>query len=166
MLAEGTIAPDFTAPDYHGVPITLSTFRGKWVLLWWYPKALTPGCTSCGQQFQRHISEFADFNCQILGISFDAPEKNLEFAQKHRFVYPLLSADFDLGRTYETKRPDGQDWADLPLRISYLIDPEGTIVKAYKVLDPSQHVEKVLADLQQIQDGAQTVKRRWWKRTA
>lgn len=161
MLAPGTFAPDFTVPDHYGVPTTLSQFRGKWVLLWWYPKALTPGCTSCGQAFQRHISEFGDLDCQILGISFDAPEKNLEFARKHRFVYPLLSADFELGQKYETKRPDNVDWADVPLRISYLIDPKGVIVKAYKVSDPTQHVEKVLADLREIQGS----RARWkfWK---
>lgn len=150
MLPVDSLAPDFTLPDQHGEPVSLTDFTGEWVLLWWYPKALTPGCTSCGQGFQRSIAAFDERACRILGVSFDAPERNLAFARQHRFTFPLLTATYELGRLYGTKRDDGEEWADVPRRISYLIDPDGVIRKAYRVLDPSQHPEQVLADLRDL----------------
>lgn len=162
MLIEGSTAPEFTVEDHRHEVLSLRDQRGKWVLLWWYPKALTPGCTSCGQKFQAHVAEFHDLNCQILGVSYDSPEKNHEFASRHRFIYPLLTADYALAETYGAKRPDDDEWYDVPLRVSYLIDPDGIIRKAYKVLDPSTHPEQVLADLRALQAPKKIWK--FWKR--
>lgn len=147
MLLPGTKAPLFTAQDHMGDPISLADFQGRWVLLWWYPKALTPGCTSCGQAFQQRMMAFRAERCVILGASFDTPEVNYEFAKENNFVYPLLSGDRALGKRYEVNRPEDSDWHALPLRISYLIDPDGVIVKSYKVNDVTKHADQVLLDL-------------------
>jgi peroxiredoxin Q/BCP len=85
-------------------------------------------------------------------VSFDPPHRNRTFAHTYRFGYPLLTASYDLGRVYGTKRDDDEEWADVPRRLSYLIDPAGRIRKAYRVLDPSQHPEQVLRDLHALRE--------------
>jgi peroxiredoxin Q/BCP len=148
MLAAGTEAPDFTVDDHDGKPTTLSEQRGTWVLLWWYPKADTPGCTMEGQGLRDQARSYADAGCTVLGISFDTPADNAAFREKFDFPFSLLcDVDQSVGTLYEVQRDPGDPYAGIPKRISYLIDPEGRIVKAYEVSDPAGHAAEVLADL-------------------
>lgn len=92
--------------------------------------------------------KFDEAGCEILGISFDTTEENLAFKQEHNLPFPLLSdPSTDIGAAYEARRDPGDDFAGFPKRISYLIDPEGIIVKGYEVSDPGGHASEVLADL-------------------
>ena len=91
---------------------------------------------------------FDDAGCTILGISFDQPADNRAFRHENGFPYALLSdPDKSIGTTYEVLRDPDDQYADFPQRISYLIDPEGTIVRSYEVTDPAGHAAEVLADL-------------------
>ena len=89
---------------------------------------------------------------KILGISFDTPEENKAFAESYNFQFPLLSdVDRKVGEAYKTKRPPDHDWTDFPRRLSYLIDPEGKIAKAYRVQEVAAHPDEVLEDLKTLQ---------------
>lgn len=92
--------------------------------------------------------QFADAGCAVLGISFDGPEDNKAFRDEHDFPFPLLSdADKSVGAAYDVLRDPDDAFAAYPNRISYLIDGEGAIVKAYEVTDPAGHAAEVLVDL-------------------
>lgn len=96
--------------------------------------------------------EFAAASCEVVGISFDTPEDNSEFRTKQEFPFTLLSdEDKSIGATYHAVRDPDDNYANFPKRISYLIDPEGTIQKAYEVSDPAGHAAAVLADLAAFQ---------------
>jgi peroxiredoxin Q/BCP len=154
MLDIDTEAPDFTIPDDEGNPYTLSGKRGSWVLLWWYPKADTPGCTLQGKGLRDQAERFAEAGTTILGISFDTPASNRDFKEKFDFPFTLLSdIDTSVGQTYGAQRDPGEQYADYPRRISYLIDPDGVIRRTYEVTDPAGHAEVVLADVAELGGG-------------
>lgn len=90
MLKPGDMAPDFSAQDHAGNTVRLQDFRGKTVVLWFYPKADTPGCTAEGCSFRDLGAEFKAKNAAILGVSFDTAEENAAFAKKFHFNFPLL----------------------------------------------------------------------------
>src|SRR5688500_13557846 len=101
MLKPGDAAPDFATTDERGNVVRLADFRGKTVVLWFYPKADTPGCTREGCAFRDLAAEFAAKDAVILGVSFDTPEENRSFAQKFGFKFPLLcDVDRELGLAY------------------------------------------------------------------
>ena len=148
MLNPGTPAPDFALPDQHGTVIRLADLHGRWVLLWWYPKAQTPGCTVEGQLIRDHADDFAAANCVVLGASFDTVQGNLEFAELQNFEFALLSdVDRSVGAAYEVVRDSDDRYSGFAERFSYLIDPEGVIRRSYSVSDVSTHAEDVLRDL-------------------
>src|SRR6266508_3490552 len=96
MLAEGSTAPEFTLPDQNGDPVSLSDFRGRWLVLWWFPKAFTAGWRMEGRGFRDRAPEFEKIGVVVVGISFDRPEDNRAFAEKDGFPFRLLS---DVDRT-------------------------------------------------------------------
>ena len=148
MLAPGTVAPPFELPDQHGSVVRLADLRGKWVLMWWYPKAQTPGCTIEGQGLRDLAGEFAAAGCVILGASFDTPAENLDFDKRQGFGFPLLSdADHSVGVAYEVVRRGDEHYGSFAERFSYLIDPEGIVRRAYPVSDVDNHAAEVLDDL-------------------
>ena len=151
MLAPGTPAPGFTLPNQHGESVSLSDHAGKWVLLWWYPKASTPGCTVEGQCLRDQAEAFAAAGCVILGASFDTPEENRVFAEDQEFGYDLPSdVDRSVGAAFEVLR-DEPRFAPFADRISYLIDPTGIIRRSYDAHDVAAHADAVLADLLRLQ---------------
>lgn len=143
MLAEGSLAPDFDVAAHDGSRVRLSDYTGKYVVLWFYPEADTPGCTIEGNTFRERIGDFEKRGVIVLGASFDEPAKNCAFADKFSFSYKLLSFDkaIDL---YDANDPTDPGW---PRRISYLIGPDRRIVKTYDKVDPATHPGQVLADL-------------------
>lgn len=148
LLTAGTAAPEFSLPDSAGTPFALSAQRGRWVLLWWYPKASTPGCTLEGQGLRDQADAFASADCVVAGISYDTPEDNQAFRAEHNFPFPLLSdAGGSVSAKYGANRAAGDAHAGFPRRVSYLVDPAGTIVAGYTVTDPPGHAAEVLADL-------------------
>jgi thioredoxin-dependent peroxiredoxin len=151
MLPPGTSAPDFALPDQHGNTVRLADLRGQWVLLWWYPKAQTPGCTVEGQSIRDRADDFAAANCVVLGASFDTVQGNRDFAEMQGFDFALLSdVDHSVGAAYEVVRAGDQRYGGFAERYSYLIDPEGVIRRSYSVSDVTTHAHDVLHDLSEL----------------
>ena len=141
----GEPAPDFTLVARDGKAVTLKNFRGAKVLLWFFVEAGTPGCTLEGRGFRDHQSYFDENNIRVVGVSFDTPEDNAAFAQKHPFGFPLLS-DSDHAVAIAYGACSGAD-ARYPERVSFLIDERGMIEKVYDQVDPRDHPARVLADV-------------------
>jgi peroxiredoxin Q/BCP len=145
MLKIGDSAPDFTAPSHDGAKVTLSALRGKKVLLWFYPEADTPGCSLEGRGFRDHQEYYDDNGIQILGISFDEPDRNGAFAQKYDFRFPLLSdVDRKIALAYGACSDAKAQHAE---RMSFLIDEQGNIARVYDSVDPRDHPARVLAEI-------------------
>lgn len=151
-LATGQPAPDFTAVAHDGDTVHLRDLHGRWVLLWFYPEADTPGCTVEACSLRDHARELQTFGCTILGVSFDDVAKNAAFADKFHLPFRLLcDTEQELGRLYQAIETEGED-AGWPRRISYLIDPAGLIHRAYDPVDPATHAATVLQDLEAAAD--------------
>lgn len=139
MLKVGTLAPDFVLEDHTRRPVKLSEFRGQTVVLWFFPRADTPGCTVQGIGFQDRLNEYQALNVQILGISRDTPDANRGFAERYGMTFPLLSDES--GQTcmaYEA-------WEGMAVkRITYVIGPNGQIVFAIENLNAREHPIAVL----------------------
>jgi peroxiredoxin Q/BCP len=145
VLDQGTTAPPFELPDQDGELISLQSLRGTWALLWWYPKAGTPACTVEGRELSNRIDDFAGSGCHVIGLSFDTVDENKTWAESEGFEFRLLSdVDHTVGRTYEVEREPDDQYAAFPLRVSYLVDPEGTIRKAFAVAGVADHAGLVL----------------------
>lgn len=147
QLTVGDIAPDFELPDQAGQLHSLEDYRDQWVVLYFYPKDQTPGCTTEACEFRDDIFAFRDANAQILGVSFDSIESHREFAEEYDLPFPLL-ADVD------GKAADAYGVATrmlgmkLARRQTFLINPDGKVAKHYRDVDPDTHSMEVLADLE------------------
>ena len=150
MLLEGTKAPDFTLDDQDGKSISLSDFAGQNILLWFYPKASTPGWTIEGQELRDEFHNFKDKNTVILGMSADTVKSQKNFCEKQEFPFSLVSdPDKSTIRKYEAigmKKMYGREYEGI-FRISYLINKNGMIQKAYEKVKPKDHAKEVLKDL-------------------
>jgi thioredoxin-dependent peroxiredoxin len=145
MLKVGDTAPAFTVQTHVGKEISLASLKGKKVVLWFYPKADTPGWTTEGRGFREQSAEFRTRNVEVLGISFDTVAENAAFAQKFNFPFPLLcDTSRAIGLAYGACDDAKAGYAR---RISYVIDEEGKILKAYDSVSPRSHPAEVLADL-------------------
>jgi len=150
MLKEGSKAPGFNLDDQDGNSVSLSDFEGQKVLLWFYPKASTPGWTIEGQELRDEFQNFKDNNTVILGMSADSIKAQKNFCTKQEFPFPLLSdPDKTTIRAYEAiglKKMYGREYEGI-FRVSYLIDEKGVVEKAYAKVKPKEHALEVLADL-------------------
>jgi peroxiredoxin Q/BCP len=148
------LAPDFSLPDQDNKIHKLSDYRGKWVLLYFYPKDSTPGCTIEACTLRDAFEEFGRKNAVVLGMSADSVEKHESFAKKHKLPFTLLSDENkDVLKTYGVwtkKKFLGKEYMGI-LRNSYLINPEGKIEKIYEGVKPAKHAEEVLVDLIKLQ---------------
>jgi peroxiredoxin Q/BCP len=145
LLSRGTPAPDFTVAAHDGKRISLGDLRGKHVVLWFYPKADTLGCTieACG--FRDHSSRFREKNTEVLGVSFDTVDENRAFAEKFGLPFRLLcDTTRELGLAYGACLTPSDR---APIRIGYLIDPEGRVKRAYPHADAKRFPELVLEDI-------------------
>jgi peroxiredoxin Q/BCP len=153
MLDPGTRVPRFTLPDQDGRLVADDSLAGHWSLLWWYPKAGTPGCTIEGQELRDHAADFVAVGCTVIGLSFDTPEENRAWADAQGFEFPLLSdVDHTAGRLFEVERDEDDQYAAFPLRVSYLVDPGGVVRKTYAVTGVHDHAASVLATLRALRD--------------
>ena len=145
MVETGADAPDFAVHDHNGKLVKLSDYRGKSVVLWFYPRADTPGCTAEGCGFRDRIKQYDERGVQVLGVSFDSIPDNAAFAQKFGFNFPLLSdTTRSIGLAYGAADDAQTQYAK---RISYLIGPDGKVRKAYPKVNAAAHPEEILADL-------------------
>lgn len=145
-LTVGAPAPEFELADQTGQLHSLEDYRDQWVVLYFYPKDETPGCTTEACNFRDEIFEFRNNNAQILGVSFDDVESHQKFAERYDLPFPLLAdTDGKAAEAYGVKtRMLGMTIAK---RQTFLIDPAGNLAKHYDNVKPSTHTVEVLADL-------------------
>ena len=150
MLDIGTKAPDFTLPDQNGNNVSLGDFLGKKVVLWFFPKASTPGWIIEGQGFRDELKKFVEKNAVVVGMSADAPKKQKKFCDKQGFEYPMLGDEGkDVLKAYGVwgqKKFMGREYDGI-FRNTYVIDENGVIEKVYKKVDVKSHAEDILAEL-------------------
>lgn len=140
-LTVGVKAPDFQALDQNGQTVRLSDYRGRWVVLFFYPKDNTPICTreACG--FRDAYDEFLDIGAIVLGVSSDPPESHAHFAEKNRLAFPLLTDDGSLSRLFGVRKLLGI----LPRRVTFVIDPEGTVAMVFSAdMFAKAHVKRAM----------------------
>ena len=144
-ITVGERAPLFEMVNQDGKTVALQDYKGKFLLMWWYPKADTPGWTIEGEGFRDRIQDFREKNCAILGVSFDAPSVNKAFKEKFDFPYDLLSdLDKETSLRFGVKESDSGN----ANRMSILIGPNREIIKVYNEVKPADHPEQVLADVE------------------
>jgi peroxiredoxin Q/BCP len=148
--AAGTAAPEFSLTTNEGKQASLKDYRGKWVVLYFYPKDFTSGCTTEARNFQRDLQKYQSENAVILGVSVDTAESHKEFCAKEGLNFKLLS---DPNATVSTEYGSVMEYngAKLSARNTFLIDPEGKIVKVFTGVKPDVHSAEVLAALNTLQ---------------
>ncbi|MEC9273795.1 MAG: peroxiredoxin [Candidatus Neomarinimicrobiota bacterium] len=140
-LNEGQIAPDFTLFDQDGTPHTLSLYKGKKVVIYFYPKDDTPGCTKEACSIRDSYDDFTNQDIEVFGISYDNSETHQQFIQKYKLPFNLLSdSDKLVSQLYGTKG------AFFPVRKTFLIDEFGKIVKIYDQVSVLDHGNDILRD--------------------
>ncbi len=149
-LAVGNKAPDFAVLDQNDKKQSLKQYKGKWVLLYFYPKDDTPVCTKEACSFRDHFPKFKKLDAVVLGVSVDPIAKHVKFIEKNQLPFTLLAdVDKELVNAYDVwgkKKFMGREYMGT-FRMSFLIDPQGKIAKIYEEVKPEQHAEAVLADL-------------------
>ena len=146
MPGVGQLAPGFTLPSQDGSQISLDSFRGKWVVLYSYPKDMTTGCTIEAHNFQRDQAKYDAANAVVLGVSVQDVQSHQQFCTKDGLTFKLL-ADPDHKVTEEYGSLKNYGVVKLAARRTFLIDPQGKIVKEWMDVDPNGHSEEVLAAL-------------------
>jgi peroxiredoxin Q/BCP len=142
-------APDFTLPDENGEPLTLSALQGKPIVLFFYPRANTSGCTTEACGFRDHYSKLTRSGLTVLGISPDTSKAQKKFQEKYSLPYPLLAdADKDVAKLFDVlkeKNMYGKKVMGIE-RTTFLIAPDGTITHVWRKVKPEGHAEQVLAE--------------------
>lgn len=150
MLEIGEQAPVFELPDQHGDAVSLTDYEGERVVLYFYPKAKTGGCTREARAFRDRIDAFADRGVHVLGVSTDPVDLIAEFAEEESLPFTLLAdEDGEVAAAYDTRRASGK-----AERNTYLIGPDGTIEAVYEGVSPDRHPDEILADLDDLEEAA------------
>ena len=149
-LKTGDKAPDFELPDQEGNKVKLSSLKGKKVVLYFYPRDDTPGCTKEACNFRDNISQLKKLNAEILGVSNDDEESHKKFADKYRLPFRLFAdADKKVSKqygVYELKQNYGKEYYGIT-RSTFLIDENGKIEKIYYKVNPEGHVDEIMAEI-------------------
>jgi peroxiredoxin Q/BCP len=142
-------APEFTLPTNTGDgEVSLADYRGKWVVLYFYPKDFTSGCTLEARRFQQDLPKYNDKNVQILGVSVDDVDSHAEFCESEGLKFPLLAdTDGKVSKAYGS-------WMGVSLRHTYIIDPKGILREQYLGVQPAIHSTEVLARLNELQSAS------------
>jgi peroxiredoxin Q/BCP len=146
----GTAAPDFTLNSQEGKPVSLHDFKGKWVVLYFYPKDFTSGCTVEAHNFQRDLPQYEKLHAAVVGVSVQDADSHQKFCTKEGLSFKLLA---------DTEHKVSEQYASvmnlavmtLSARHTFLIDPDGVVRKVYTDVKPDVHSAEVLADLEQLQ---------------
>lgn len=146
----GSIAPDFTLLSQQATPVSLRDFRGRWVVLYFYPKDMTPGCTREAHNFQVDQSKYEARQTLVLGVSVDDVNSHRKFCAKEGLNFKLLA---DTKGEVSAAYGSLIDWGVIKLakRHTFLIDPTGKIARAYSNVDPARHSEEILSALAELQ---------------
>ena len=146
----GTAAPDFTLNSQEGKAISLHEFKGKWVVLYFYPKDMTSGCTIEAHNFQRDLTKYDAKNAVILGVSMQGEKSHQEFCAKESLTFKLLAdTKKEVSSKYDSVMNLGV--AKLSARHTYLIDPSGTVRKVWTEVDVKKHSDEILAALEELE---------------
>ncbi len=149
---DGDSAPEFRLQDQNNQWHTLDDYRGRWVVLFFYPKADTPGCTKEACEFRDNIFAFEDLGAAVVGISLDDVASQEAFAEKYSLPFPLLSdAGKDVAQSYGVLTTFRG--IQVAARQTFLIDPDGDIAVHYSKVDPASHSKQVLTDLNKLMEG-------------
>ncbi len=153
--ALGTAAPDFALPDQTGTVRKLADWRGQWVVLYFYPKDDTPGCTSEACAFRDDLAQLTALGAQVVGVSVDDSLSHKAFAEKYKLPFPLLA---DTSGAVADRYGALSDWMVIKMakRYTFLIDPTGKLAKAYLSVDTSRHSAEIVADLKRLKATAAT----------
>ena len=138
----GQPAPEFTLPDQNGGSVSLSSLKGGWVVVYFYPKDDTPGCTAESCSFRDSFEEFTDAGATVVGISSDSVESHKAFATKHNLPFTLLAdTDGDVRKAFGV----GKTLGLIPGRVTYVIDPEGVVRHKFSSqFKPKSHIDEAL----------------------
>jgi thioredoxin-dependent peroxiredoxin len=146
----GEKAPAFSLPNQEGTTVSLDQNKGKWVVLYFYPKDFTGGCTLEAHNFQRDLAKYEKLNAVILGVSLDSVTSHKDFCAKEGLNFKLLSdADRAMTKAYGSLAQSGD--REYAARNTFLIDPAGIVRKVYVKVSPATHSDDVLADLAALQ---------------
>lgn len=147
--AVGTPAPDFSLSSGDGSHVSLKDYRGKWVVLYFYPKDFTSGCTLEAKNFERDLAQYQNAGAIILGVSVDSAQSHKDFCTKEGLNFKLLAdADAKVSTQYgSTMQYQG---AIMAARNTFLINPKGEVAKVYTGVKPADHSEQVLKDLSEL----------------
>jgi peroxiredoxin Q/BCP len=145
----GDIAPDFSLPDAKQQIHTLKDYSGKWLVLYFYPKNDTPGCTEEACAFRDDLFQIEKLNAKVVGVSVDDSNSHAEFAKKYNLPFPLLAdKDGKVADSYGALRNLGI--IKIAKRYTYLIDPNGKIAKVYLSVNTSRHSQEIIDDLKKL----------------
>jgi peroxiredoxin Q/BCP len=146
----GSAAPDFTLNSQEGKPVSLHDFKGKWVVLYFYPKDFTSGCTTEAHNFQRDLAQYEKLNAVIVGVSVQDADSHQKFCAKEGLSFKLLAdTDHKVSESYDSIMNIAV--MKLSARHTFLVDPNGVVRKVYIDVKPDQHSTDVLADLAQLE---------------
>jgi thioredoxin-dependent peroxiredoxin len=146
-LQVGDSAPELKLKDQHGNLVFLRDYAGKWVVLYFYPKDDTPGCTREACRFRDETQQLAPFNVQVIGVSVDDRESHEKFARKFKLSFPLLADP----TKKVTKAYGALAFYRLARRMTFIIDSDGKIRKIFEKVNPNTHVEEIIASLKELQ---------------
>ena len=150
MLEVGMKAPDFTLSDKDGMSVSLSVFLGKKVVLYFYPKDNTSGCTTQALEFKEHYNEFLSKGMVVIGISKDSPKSHQKFIDKYDLPFILLSDEsLEVLKAYEVwqeKKMYGKPYMGV-VRTTYIIDEKGIIEKVYEKVKPIENAKDILCEI-------------------
>ena len=145
----GKPAPDFNLPDQDGKQHALKDYRGKWLVLYFYPKDDTPGCTQEACAFRDDLAQITELGAQVVGVSVDDTNSHAEFAKKYHLPFPLLA-----DKTTETADRYGSLMNLIVIKVArrytFLIDPKGNVSKVYLSVETSRHSKEIIDDLQKM----------------
>ncbi|WP_293178164.1 peroxiredoxin [Oceanithermus sp.] len=155
MISEGTKAPDFALPDQEGRIHRLSDYAGRWVVLYFYPKDNTPGCSQEARDFNALLDRFEAMDAAVLGVSKDSVESHRRFAEKLGLRFSILAdPETEVIRAYGAwgkKKLYGKEYEGT-IRSTVLIDPEGRVARVWPKVRVKGHAEAVLAELERLRE--------------
>jgi peroxiredoxin Q/BCP len=153
LPAQGSAAPEFSLSSEDGNQVSLKDYRGKWVVLYFYPKDFTTGCTIEAHNFQRDQAEYARRNAVILGVSVDSAESHKSFCAKEGLNFKLLSdTQHQVSKEYGSLMNFGV--TQISARNTFLIDPQGKIARAFSSVNPARHSAEMLAAIDELEKAA------------
>ncbi|QOY52369.1 thioredoxin-dependent thiol peroxidase [Candidatus Sulfurimonas baltica] len=147
-------APEFCLPNQDDVEICFRDLKGKWIVLYFYPKDNTPGCTTEACEFTDALPDFNDLNAIVLGVSADTTKKHRQFIEKHEIDVTLLSdEDTSMMQEYgvwQMKKNYGKEYMGI-VRTTFIIDPDGVVKAVFEKVRVKEHVQKVKSELESLQ---------------